>query len=61
MQCKECGDEMKKGFIANVFWVEGDYPAGSIIANLPFFWRRSVPYIAWRCSGCGKIELFTKK
>lgn len=49
---------MTKGFIANIFWVEGDFPLGAKLSKIAFINRNSIPYIAWKCSKCGKIDLY---
>lgn len=60
MKCPNCNAQMEKGFLSkdNVQWVTVDSMAGSIKSLLTFA-TYGLPFFAYHCAACGKIELTT--
>lgn len=57
MKCPNDQTEMEEGFIDTGYWLSGKKPSLSKVFAIG---RKTIYAIAWRCSKCGKIELYTE-
>lgn len=61
MNCPACEHQMEKGFLSkdNFQWISEHSFAGTIKSAFGFA-SYGVPFFAYNCANCGKIELTTK-
>ena len=52
MLCPRCGTTMEKGFLRDRAWMSGDGPRTIFLRD-----SQGANIVAWRCMGCGKVEL----
>lgn len=61
MKCQNCGGEMEKGTLSDNgnIWLKPGFRAKILKAT---YLGLANPYVyAWKCSNCGKIELYAEK
>jgi predicted RNA-binding Zn-ribbon protein involved in translation (DUF1610 family) len=61
MKCPNCGGEMEKGTLSGNgnIWLKPGFRAKILKAT---YLGLANPYVyAWKCSNCGKIELYAEK
>ena len=64
--CPKCSRPMERGHVPDVGhgqvfqarWARGDPEVRRFIGGIKWKQKEQVPLVAWRCTGCGFVELY---